>query len=317
MPVAEVTQALARMWDGEGEDNILSKTHATQVNLILHIGDTASIDAALECFQTAVSFAQNYPCRIIVICPLENAEHNAMSAKLYSQCFIGSDLRETCCCEALILAHREQDYTFLDSQVSTWLEPDLPIYYWFHGVSPKLICDHLRFLRHCNRIIFDSSAESLDCSLYNWPKPDNLQDLAKARILPWRQSIGQILSGSNPQTLIEGLTKVEIRHSYSLKAEAKCLMEWMQKSLNSCYKASHMKSPMEVKCEVTDIHEDNLIQIEWSYETFEKSFFWEHEVKTSNGIIKIQMPLQSAVENIYVRDLKPHQVLSEAFYFNS
>jgi glucose-6-phosphate dehydrogenase assembly protein OpcA len=317
MPVAQVTQALAHMWDGEGEDNILSKTHATQVNLVLHVGTDANIESALQSFQTAVAFAQNYPCRIIVLCPLGKDSSSSMSAKLYSQCFIGSDFRETCCCEALILAHNEQDYTFLDSQISTWLEPDLPIYYWFYGVSPELICKHIRFLKHCTRIIYDSSAETLDCQQYNWPKPQNLQDLAKARILPWRQSIGQILANTPPQPLVEGLESIEIIHSPNLKAESKNLLDWVQKSLDACFKASSLTQSINVKCSLSEIDEADWIKLEWHYSQKDKYFYWEHKKNTPSGYIRIKMPHQTTSESVYIRDLAPHQLLSEAFYFNT
>lgn len=240
-----------------------------------------------------------------------------MSAKLYSQCFIGSDLRETCCCEALILAHNQQDYTFLDSQISTWLEPDLPIYYWFYGVSPELICKHMRFLRHCNRIIYDSSTETLDCQQYNWPKPQNLQDLSKARILPWRQSIGQILANTSPKTLVEGLERIEIIHSYNLNAESKNLLDWVQKSLDSCFKISDLTESIKVKCHRSKMDESDWIKLKWHYSQKDKSFYWEHKLNTKLGYVNIKMPHQKASESIYIRDLTPHQLLSEAFYFNS
>lgn len=316
MPVAEVADELAHMWEGEGEHAQLSESHATQVNLVLHIGEKATVEKALECFDTAISFAQQYPCRIIVICPETGSTTSGMQAKLYSQCFIDPELREACCCEALILGHHAQDYKFLDSQISTWLEPDLPVFYWLHGVPPETACSHTQFLKYCSRVIYDSAVEGGRCSTHAWPKPKQAQDLARARTLPWRQSIGQILAAYPPEVLIDGLQHIRVRHDSALQAEAGNLLLWVQKSLRGCYKASGRKQGMEVQCDLQPSEKANIITVDWSYSDAPRHFQWSHAYNSKTGCLSLNLTGTDVKEALQIRDLKPHQMLAEAFYFN-
>ena len=48
-----------------------------------------------------------------------------MESKLFSQCYIGESHREMCCCEALLLSYKSEDFGHLANQVSIWLEGDL------------------------------------------------------------------------------------------------------------------------------------------------------------------------------------------------
>ena len=129
-----------------------------------------------------------------------------MTAKLFSQCYIGSSHREMCCCEALLLSYQPEGSGFLSNQVSTWLESDLPTYHWFSGVPSHRISGYFtNLLAGVRRCVYDSSVEPEDVSSLDWPQPQRVYDLAKARILPVRQSIGQYLSGYNQRDALHRL----------------------------------------------------------------------------------------------------------------
>ena len=78
MPVEEVTSTLTKMWDSlqqtEGQE---TETRASQLNLVVHFGLSTTSDEAKEIFDTAVTFAQEYPCRIIVLCPSGTATRDS------------------------------------------------------------------------------------------------------------------------------------------------------------------------------------------------------------------------------------------------
>src|SRR5690606_31892939 len=125
--VSAVTKTLREMWKvshDSGQD-APSEFRASQMNLILHFGLSTTGEEARKAFDSAVSFAQRYPCRIIVLCPEEKKEgESILEGKLCSQCFIGDDQRQMCCCEALILSYPTKESGFLDNQVSIWLESE-------------------------------------------------------------------------------------------------------------------------------------------------------------------------------------------------
>ena len=121
------------MWEGDASPDSPSEFRASQMNVVLHFGlDVTPEDAKLR-FDALIRFAQRYPSRIIVLCPTRELQ-SGMSAKLFSQCYIGETHREMCCCEALLLGYKSEDVGYLANQVSIWLEGDLPTYHWLSGV---------------------------------------------------------------------------------------------------------------------------------------------------------------------------------------
>ena len=59
-----------------------------------------------------------------------------MRAKLYSQCYLGGSRRDMSCTEALVLAYPQETRGFVSDQVSTLIDPDLPLYYWASDNAP-------------------------------------------------------------------------------------------------------------------------------------------------------------------------------------
>jgi len=202
LPVAEVNNTLTAMWHLEATDGkAVSEFRASQMNLILHFGKEITVEDALQQFNTAIKFAQRYPCRIIVLCPEDDkdAEEQLLEAKLYTQCFIGENQRDMCCCEALMLSYFTKQNEFLENQVSVWLENDLPVYYWFHGMPANRIRDRwLPFLKQCRTVVYDSNREKDDYNSIEWPRENMTHDLAKARLLLYARHSGNSSAASSP-----------------------------------------------------------------------------------------------------------------------
>jgi hypothetical protein len=102
LPVGEVTERLARMWESEATGSP-SAFRASQMNVVIHFGWGVTAEEAQERFDALLTFAQRYPSRIIVLCTSHTITDGSMPAKLFSQCYIGESHREMCCCEALLL----------------------------------------------------------------------------------------------------------------------------------------------------------------------------------------------------------------------
>ena len=96
MSVESVTDTLRHMWDADaGGGQGPMDFRASQLNLILHFGLSTTVGEGQEHFNTAIRFAQKYPCRIVVLCPLESVgAESEFEGKLFSQCYIGKHLRD-------------------------------------------------------------------------------------------------------------------------------------------------------------------------------------------------------------------------------
>jgi len=316
LPVGEVTTRLATMWDG-GPMSSSSEFRASQMNVVLHFGLDVTAEEALERFETVLHFAQRYPSRIIVLCPSRNEGDGSMSAKLFSQCYIGESHREMCCCEALLLGYKSEDFGYLSNQVSVWLEPDLPTYHWFSGVPAKRIESYFdNLLIGVRRCVYDSSIEADDLSKLNWPSSASVSDLAKARLLPVRQAVGQFLSGYRIENLCLGLKRVTVSHCSTMSGEGQRLLEWIQECLSECTKCDDCgakKADFALKnCD--DTESDCSLSLEWEYDD-DRYFKWRKFRDGSLG--EIEASLGKSIQTIptRVKPLAPEQALSEALFF--
>ena len=308
LPVGAVSEELSKMWGGNKE-NALSEFRASQMNLVLHFGRKVSPEEAKERFEIAVRFAQRYPSRIIVLCPFSE-DNQPMQAKLFSQCFIGDSHREMCCCEALILGFSSEDNGFLFNQVSVWLESDLPIYHWFSEVRSERVVkyfDHL--LKRVHRIVFDSSIESYPIRDLPWPNPKRVVDLARARLLPIRQAIGQYLSGISFDLLSKNLNWVKVSYAPNRKGEAFHLMQWLLHRLK-CDGDNSVNSKL-IEFE-PNANESLGFKIEYNHGPFIK---WTQ--LDNSSISHLRHNLDGAEKDLPIRikPMLPEQELSEAFYF--
>ncbi|HEY5550665.1 MAG TPA: glucose-6-phosphate dehydrogenase, partial [Opitutaceae bacterium] len=124
---------------------------------------------------------------------------------------------------------------FMENQVSVCLESDLPLYYWPHCIaSAARLEDYSYLLSGARRIILDTACENADVAAALAPLGSRIRDLAHARLLQVRQSLGRFMSGFAPASLVEGLESVSVSCSSKHAAEAKRLLAWVRKSLAAC-----------------------------------------------------------------------------------
>jgi hypothetical protein len=240
VPVAALKHSLVTMWEGaaaKGEAAPSSEdAKATQVNFVMHFGFHTTAEEAVVQFQTAVRFSKRYPCRVVVLCPMaEDTAEAEVRAKIYGECHLGKSSGDTRCCEFVMLTYSFGARAFIEDQVSICLSSDLPLYYWAHHfVSSARINQFKYLLSHAKRVLLDSALVPADALTFPWPKPEALRDLAYARLLPIRQTLGQFLSAYAPATLVDGLTGLTLRHHVSVTAEAKVLVHWLTERLVAC-----------------------------------------------------------------------------------
>ena len=322
LPVSKVTRTLAEMWQansgpaGAGKDGV----RASQLNLVLHFGASTEPEEALELFETAVSFGQRTPCRIIVMCPESDATSEALiCGKLCTQCFIGDSLRQTCCCEALIMNYQPGETQYLESQInqiSLWLEADLPGYYWFHRVPREMIEQkYLGFVSKFNRIVYNSNVEGPVLDTIAWPDRSKVKDFARSRLLKVLQSLGQFLSSYEPATLMKGLTTVKVGMKSDLQGEGRNLIDWLQSCVANCLEMAGAEAG-SAAFELTELASDaaNVATVDWDYSN-DNTFRWKLDSESRLTTIEADFGKGAVSNTQIVTKMKPVEVLSEALFF--
>ena len=316
VPVDAITTSLARMWQDTaakgGPAPASDDVKATQVNFVLHLGFNTTKEDAVEQFQTAVLFSQRSPCRVVVLCPLPIDDPGTeMRAKIYGECHLGKSKGDTRCCEFVLLSYPFAARQYLESQLSVCLIADLPLFYWVHRfASIHRLSEYQYLLRRSERILVDSAIADEGLSTFVWPRPEAVSDLVYARLLPVRQSIGQLLSGYEPATLIDGLHSVTIAHGEKLSAEGRVLLAWTRERLVGC------GAPAEVACacQMGMAGGDGVLKLDIEYSNGH-CFQWHGDLERKNACIEVDFGAGRSTMHIAVSLLTPDAALSDALFF--
>lgn len=317
VPVDSIKKSLARMWEDTakagGPAPAANDVRATQMNFVVHFGFATTSDDALAQFQTMLRFSRRYPSRVVVLCPLadEHAGDIEFRAKIYGECFLGKSRGDTRCVEFVMLSYPMAARRFLEDQVSVCLSTDLPLYYWAHRFSATgRLADYQYLLRSSKRVIFDTAIVPEDAATYPWPHPERVRDLAYARLLPVRQSLGQFLSGFAPRVLAEGVAAVVTRHTPQRRAEAKVLAQWMRDRLLACGAAVELRTAVEpARGRGTDA-----LAVEIRY-TNGRRFEWQGDLAQSHAEFSADFGTGPLAFSAGIHLLSPEAALAEAVFF--
>jgi hypothetical protein len=312
-PVASISGSIAGMWTETAATGrpapATEDATAMQVNFVLHLGLKTTVDDAVGQFDTAVRFSRRYPCRVVVLCPMygEDAAPD-MRAKIYGECTLGKSREDTRCCEFVMLSYPRSLRQFLENQVSVCLSTDLPLYYWAHQfASNSGLADYRYLLTRSRRVLIDSAAAPADALQYPWPRPENVRDLAAARLLPVRQGIGQFLSRYPVPKLCDGLQSVRIEHGSPLAAEARVLLQWCRERL-----AQGGAGRAEFSCAEGAEAEGLSVQFHYGDGRF---FAWRGDLRAGRAKIEADFGTGRTSLTAAVKLLSPEGALSEAMFF--
>lgn len=316
VPVGAIAKSLAHMWEAAaakgGPAPAADDVKATQINLVLHFGFATQPEEARAQFETTLLFSKRYPSRVVVLCPLAHDQAaTEMRAKIYGECFLGKSKGDTRCVEFVMLSYPLSARQHLESQVSVCLSTDLPLYYWAHRFSSSArLNDYQYLLRQSKRVLFDSAIVPGDALTFPWPRPDVVRDLAYARLLPVRQSLGQFLSGFAPAMLVDGLQAVNVLHASAVAAEGRVLLDWLRTRLLDCGVAETVRfeqAPFPTGAKGS-------FDISFTYANAQR-FRWHGDVvhgtscfHASYGCEQIEMPGSVSL-------LAPEAALAEAMFF--
>jgi glucose-6-phosphate dehydrogenase assembly protein OpcA len=315
VPVGSISSGLERMWEGAASEGRPSpageQSMATQVNLVLHLGFNTDAADAVAQFDTAVKFSRRHPSRVVVLCPLyEDAGVTTMRAKVYGECSVGKSADDTRCCEFVMLSYPRSARVYLESQVSICLSTDLPLYYWAHRFSESAkLADYRYLLGTARRILLDSATAPDDAFSYAWPHPENVRDLALARLLPVRQSIGQFLGRYPVAALGSGLRAITLGHGAGVGSEARALLSWIRQRIGACgatSEAVEISQPADMA--------PRAFLLRFAYGD-KRSFQWKADVATAHACFDADFGAGRTVMPASVALLSPEGALGEAMFF--
>jgi len=315
VPVSGIARGLADMWldaaargsAAPGADDVT----ATQVNFVLHLGSRCTPEDALRQFETTVRFSRRYPSRVVVLCPrFSEVDAPDMRAKVYGECFLGKSKSDKRCVEFVLLSYPMAARPYLESQVSTCLSADLPLYYWAHGFSTSSrLADYRYLLSRARRVLIDSSVSPDDALTYPWPNPNSLRDLVYSRLLPVRQTVGQFLARYEMPRLTEGLKAVRVAHGPELAAEGRVLLAWLRRRLSDCGPTGGC---LDWKLEAGEARH---LAIELSYATSDKFFRWHGDLAAKHATLEADFGHGKTELAAGASLLSPEAALSEAMFF--
>lgn len=317
--MASVLSELASLWEmgTPGGQSAPSEYRASQMTFVLHFGFDHTPETARETFDSVLRFAQRYPCRIVALCPqIEEGGEDVLRSKVFGECYIGNSREEMSCCEAIIVGYPSSQRGFLENQVTTLVETDLPLYYWPSGIHDGTkLADYGFFLNQSKRIVIDTAMENPSVPGFAWPRPECLNDLAEARILQVRQSMGQFLSTYDPTLLVEGLERVDVTADPALAAEAGHVLDWTLGNLAACRRRAGLDGAIAVRSEMNLDGEKASIRMGWIFAD-RKAFSWEVDFASGRARIKATLQGEPIHRKSIVRLLEPEQALGEALFFH-
>ncbi len=310
MRVAEVIPALAKYWQDAPHDTPTSR--ASQMNLVLVFGRGVGEDSAREQMDHALALARRYPCRIVVLCP--DAADAPPRGRLHIACYPAANGKSRRCGEALLMSFPAQAAPeSLENQVSVWLESDLPVYVWLHGVDAAEASRYARLVRTARRVVYDSSACGGLLPDAVWPKPEIVRDLARSRTLAVRQSLGQFLSAYAADSLVRGLVSVQVRHAADKAGEATHLLEWMRERLDEAARRTCVPVTADFRME-SRADCKACLSTEWRYA--DGGFFrWEHAATGSGAQVAADIAGVSQAYPLRVPFLEQPVALAESLFF--
>jgi len=314
-PLGAISKSLAAMW-GETKAHgrpapSTDDSKATQVNLVLHLGSRTTVDDGVEQFHTAVRFSRRYPSRVVVLCPSSTSKEAVeIHAKVYGECTVGKSKEDTRCCEFVLLTYSPGAKPFVEAQVSVCLSTDLPLYYWAHGFStPGRLADYRYLLTRSKRVLFDSAIEPAETLSFPWPRPEAVRDLAYARLLPVRQSLGQFLSRYPMGKLCTGLQSATVTYGPDVAGEARVLLGWLRDRIGQCgdNRAVFAAVPAAGGSPAA-------LGVEFKYAEA-KLFSWQADLKVGHANFQADFGSGRTVLAASVSLLPPEIALSEAMFF--
>jgi len=168
-------------------------------------------------------------------------------------------------------------------------------------------CEFNFLLNRSKRVLLDSAITPADALTFPWPKPEAVRDLAHARLLPVRQTIGQFLSAYAPAKLIEGLSGVTLVHTPAVAAEARVLAKWLTHRLSGC-------GATDVAVTLKENAGGASFELEFNY-TNAHRFHWCGDLEHGSGKFEADYGTGKTTLPTAVSLLTPEAALGEAMFF--
>lgn len=314
--MASINRGLEQMWSDTsargGPAPGAEDAKATQVNFVLHLGFNTTVADAVEQFGVAVRFSKRAPCRVVVLCPLPaEVEGTEMRAKIYGECHLGKSRGDARCCEFVLLSYPFAARQYLEDELTVCLVGDLPLYYWVHRfASLRRLGEYRHLLRSSVRVLIDSATAGPELEGFEWPRPEAVRDLAYARLLPVRQSIGQLLAAYEPAPLVAGLKAVRTQVGPDLAAEGRALVAWVRGRLGACGAQPGLVEEARAPLDGAP----GILNLDFEYGDG-RCFQWYGDLRRNNACVLADLGRGRSSLHVAAGLLEPDAALSEAMFF--
>ena len=238
------------------------------------------------------------------------------NGKLFSQCYLGRNLRDRCCCEALILEYPKGLSSLVESQTSLWLEADLPVYYWMHRMDAAQVRKNFgTLLKQARRVLFDRVIDGAAFASFQTEGEIRFRDLAFARTLRLRQTLGHLLSAVPPQALVDGLLGIEVLGCDEFFGEAAILLDWVRTAVMGCAKQVKMES--EIGFDLVALEEvgGNSLAMNWRYQNQSEFLLWSYRARSGVGLLEADFGSMKIHQPVHIEPLDDAMLLAEALFF--
>jgi hypothetical protein len=184
---------------------------------------------------------------------------------------------------------------------------DLPL----DGSSALLLGARLRRRGKIGRLHLpdDDGEADPDRQRHPWPRPENVRDLAYARLLPIRQSIGQYLSRYPAGVLSKSLASIILTHGEGVAAEARVLLAWIKDRIGECGatgEAIVIKQSPGIPAQG--------FELVFAYSD-KKCFKWTADVAAARATFDADLGGGRTTMQVSAAFLPPEAALSEAMFF--
>ncbi len=170
---------------------------------------------ALSASETLGELMPVHPSRAIVL-KLDDANPEALSSRVFAQCWMRFGQREQICCEQVEITAGAGRIDAIPGVVLAITAPDLPVVLWCRGPKWAALAAHAGLLSLADKLILDSarSPRAVDAleTLETFHARQRVADLNWTRLTGWRETVARIFASGESTVPAEAVEQIRLEH---------------------------------------------------------------------------------------------------------
>ena len=193
-----ILKELAGLWAGMSKDDSTQGTNSGVLracSMTLVVASESDQDA-VEASGMLAELMHEHPSRAVVLRP--SAEHGAMEARVFAQCWMPFGKRQQICCEQIEITASKDRLDEVPGAILGIMVPDLPVVLWARGKEWLSAPEFQLVLPLVQKLIIDSAKLGEPAQAFSLMRTLQSQttyvgDLAWTRLTALRQAISHLL----------------------------------------------------------------------------------------------------------------------------